>query len=134
MEMNKKCKKKDLSCVQWIVVLCPEPIHDSACAIKWKMSVVSLCYSRLITVCHAKMAAEYGNFHNRSLDGLITQQSAESAQFLIESCNIKDKTTNLSFKIHRDSFGYRVGTGRNSSNAWDNVRHAMFPAFLFVCN
>ena len=55
-----------------------------------------------INNCYANMAAKHGNFHIQSLDGLTTQQSAESAQFLIESCNMKDKTMNLLFKIHRD--------------------------------
>ena len=64
--------------LKWFVVFCPAPIHEAVWAVKWRMSAVSLCYFRIITVCHAIMAAEYGNFRTRSLEGLTTQQSAKN--------------------------------------------------------
>ena len=54
---------------------CLALIYEAVRATNWKMSVVSLCYVRLITVCHAKMAAERGNLHIKSLDGLTTRHS-----------------------------------------------------------
>ena len=34
---------------------------------------------------------------------------------------MKDKTTRLLHKTHKDSFGYRVWARQNSSNTWDSV-------------
>ena len=34
---------------------------------------------QILSVCHAKLAAEYGNFVTRSLDGLTARQSAETS-------------------------------------------------------
>ena len=45
---------------KWFVVSCPAPIHEALRAIKRKTSVVSLCYFRLITVCHEKWLPNMG--------------------------------------------------------------------------
>ena len=69
------------------------------------------------------MAAEY--FTSDLLTGSKHSSQQKSAQFLSESCNMKDKTTSLLFKIHKDSFGYWAWARRNSSNARDMVWHTL---------
>ena len=36
---------------KWLAEFCPAPIHEAVWAMKWKMSVVSLCYFRLTITC-----------------------------------------------------------------------------------
>ena len=105
---NKKNAETVWVVFKWLFAFSPALIHAAVWAIKWNMSVVNLCYFRLITVCHAKMAVERGKFHTRSLWRARSHHSSQQklAWFLRESCNMMDKTTSLLFPTNKASFGY----------------------------
>ena len=73
-----------------------------------------------------------GTFTPDPLTGSQHCSQQNSAQFLSESFNMKDKTTRLLFKTQKESFWYWVWAKQNSSNAWDNKHHTTSQAFLFV--
>ena len=90
----------------------------------------SLCYMRLVTVCHTKKW-----LLKMELSHSISQQ-AHIAQYLKVCAWIKLQAFYWPkrLKTHMDSSGYCVQARWNSGDARDNEHHTLSSAVLLVCN